>query len=127
MAALFGLLLSVSLLSAPHLFENTGTTTGLNSPLKMGQTIDSTFGAHNTTSVTVGWLTIHLADQSSAYINISGQGYYSTTLSSSPAACEINGQGFYEGVAKRVNIDVHTSVRVVWTGSIIVIDQDEIH
>ena len=86
---------------------------------------DSTFSVQNLTSVNVGWVTIHLADGSYSYINVTGSGTFNATISDYAADCSLHGQGFAEGTPARINIDAHNSVRVIWTANIIVVDQWE--
>ena len=88
---------------------------------------DSTFTVQNETSADVGWLTITVTGSTYSYININATGTFSTTLSNYAAACSIHGQSFSEGTPATIIIDAHTTVRVTWTGSIIVVDQEITH
>ncbi len=92
---------------------------------RIAQNVD--FGVSNVTTVNVGWLNIHLADNSYSYIDITGQGTFSTSLTSQAYECAIHGQSFAPNTPTRIIIDTHTSVRVTWTGNIIVIDDVEIN
>ncbi len=88
---------------------------------------DSTFSVQNQTTADVGWLTITVTGSTYSYINITGAGTFSTTLSNYAANCAIHGQTFAEGTPTTITIDAHTTVRVTWTGSIIVVDQEITH
>ena len=86
---------------------------------------DISFSAQNATSVDVGWLTIHLSDNTYAYINITGGGTFTASLGAEAYECSIHGQSFVPNTPARILIDAHTSVRVTWTGNITTIDDVE--
>ena len=90
---------------------------------RIAQNVD--FSVSNVTTANVGWLNIHLADNSYSYINITGEGTFSTSIASQAYECAIHGQSFAPNTPTRIIIDTHTSVRVTWTGNIITIDDVE--
>ena len=92
---------------------------------RIAQNVD--FSVSNVTAVNVGWLNIHLADNSYSYIDINGQGTFSASLASQAYECSIHGQSFAPNTPTRIIIDTHTSVRVTWNGSIITIDDEEVN
>ena len=130
MTALFAFLLSATLLSvspngkeAVHRVSETHQVT--ENVNFMPDFTDSTFSVQNLTSVDAGWVTIYLADSTNCYINVTGEGLFYTTLTNYPYECSLHGHSFGEGIPTRIIIDAHTSVRVTWTSSVIVIYQGE--
>ncbi len=85
----------------------------------------SSFSAQNQTIANVRWINIHLSDGSYAYINVTGGGTFFTSLIASAYECSIHGQSFGPDTPTRIIIDLHTSVRVTWTGNVIMIDDLE--
>jgi hypothetical protein len=88
--------------------------------------LDSTFSVQNLESVNVGWVNIHLSNNTYAYLNITGQGTFSSqALSYAPYECTIHGQTFGMNTPTWIMIDLHTAVLVTWIGNVIRIDQTE--
>jgi hypothetical protein len=89
---------------------------------------DSTFYVQNNTHVNVGWVTIHMSDNSNAYINVPDSGTYSATLSHSPITSIINQQSLSYGNYSWIVINQHVGIHENWTTpNIVVIDQSEEH
>ena len=86
---------------------------------------DGNFSIQNQTTINVGWAAILLSDYSDDFIDVTGLGTFSTTLSLGPTQCTINGQSFGYGSAAWIQISIHTAVHATWTGNVIVIDQEE--
>jgi len=89
------------------------------------QTYDSTFTVRNYEPVNIGWVNIHLSDNTYAYINVTGQGTYSTTLQAAPYECSIHGQSFGPNTPTWIVVDAHTAVQLTWTDNVIVVSAEE--
>ncbi|MEP7233938.1 MAG: hypothetical protein ABI778_01460 [Ignavibacteriota bacterium] len=124
MTTILGLLLSISVLSSPNMRSNlaSGKVIG---QIERIATAEHTFSAQNLTSVSIGDVTIHEANQTTAHLSVGGSGSYSTTILSSAVGCEVNGQPLTQGESVRIIVNETTSVRATWTSDIIVFDQDE--
>lgn len=89
------------------------------------QLITTYFSVENETSVSVGDVTLHPQSGSDSYISVTGTGTFGTNLQNLPIECSINGQTFYSGVPKWININAHKRVHVSWSGVIVVVDTEE--
>jgi hypothetical protein len=87
---------------------------------------DSTFRVQNYTDVNIGWINIHLSNDSYSYLNITSSGIYSTPLYYAPYECSIHGQTFVMNVPKTIYIDLHTSVVATWTGNVVVLNDEQV-
>jgi hypothetical protein len=92
---------------------------------RLAEDAGSTFSVQNETSVNIGWVQIHLSDGSYAYIDVTGSGTFETTIAATAYECALHGQSFAQNNPTQIVVDLHTSVRLTWTGNVIVVDNAE--
>lgn len=117
---LISLLISALLLAAPQASSSKRTLAGARSELTA---LSSTFTVDNQTSVAVGIVTVHFLILPDEHITVTGGGGFGVSIDAAPIACIVNGQILPQNTPTWITIDEHTSVRMTWTSSVIVVDQ----